>query len=165
MLTSQYLFTLTTSPTSTSPWGSKLPAHLASLRIGICSWAFSKVMKAVVALLKSWGIRTIIYINYTLDVDVFASRLTHQIPHFFSWRPDPLVEAVDSGCVATRWGPTERLCQLTVVRNWQSPEPGILPASLTSAGSSSVEGSNLVPSTTRDVVGLRQTDSPSPRSN
>ena len=26
-----------------------------------------------------------------LDVDPFASRLTHQIPCFFSWRPDPLV--------------------------------------------------------------------------
>ena len=31
-----------------------------------------------------------------LEVDLFASRLTHQLPHFFSWRPDPLAEAVDA---------------------------------------------------------------------
>ena len=31
-----------------------------------------------------------------LDVDLFASRLTHQLPRFFSWRPDPLAEAVDA---------------------------------------------------------------------
>jgi len=31
-----------------------------------------------------------------LDVDLFASRLTHQLPQFFSWRPDPLAEAVDA---------------------------------------------------------------------
>ena len=31
-----------------------------------------------------------------LDVDLFASRLTYQMPCFFSWRPDPLAEAVDA---------------------------------------------------------------------
>ena len=31
-----------------------------------------------------------------LEVDLFASRLTHQLPWFFSWRPDPLAEAVDA---------------------------------------------------------------------
>ena len=38
-------------------------------------------------------------INLTLgplEVDLFASRLTHQLPRFFSWRPDPLAEAVDA---------------------------------------------------------------------
>ena len=38
-----------------------------------------------------------------LDVDLFASRLTHQIPRFFSWRPDPLAEAVDA--FQQDWGP------------------------------------------------------------
>ena len=32
----------------------------------------------------------------TLHVDLFASRLTHQLPQFFSWRPDPEAEAVDA---------------------------------------------------------------------
>ena len=31
-----------------------------------------------------------------LEVDLFASRLTYQILRFFSWRPDPLAEAVDA---------------------------------------------------------------------
>ena len=31
-----------------------------------------------------------------LEVDLFASRLTHQLPRFFSWRPDPLAEATDT---------------------------------------------------------------------
>ena len=31
-----------------------------------------------------------------LEVDLFASRLTHQLPRFFSWKMDPLAEAVDA---------------------------------------------------------------------
>ena len=31
-----------------------------------------------------------------LEVDLFASRPTYQLPHFFSWRPDPLAEATDA---------------------------------------------------------------------
>ena len=30
-----------------------------------------------------------------LEVDLFASRLTNQCPRYFSWRPDPYVEATD----------------------------------------------------------------------
>ena len=30
-----------------------------------------------------------------LEVDLFASQLTHQLHRFFSWRPDPLAEATD----------------------------------------------------------------------
>ena len=31
-----------------------------------------------------------------LEVDLFASRLTTQLPRFYSWRPDPQSEAVDA---------------------------------------------------------------------
>ena len=31
-----------------------------------------------------------------LEVDLFASRLYKQLPRYFSWRPDPLVEATDA---------------------------------------------------------------------
>ena len=31
-----------------------------------------------------------------LEVDLFASRLTHQLPCYFSWRLDPLAEATDA---------------------------------------------------------------------
>ena len=31
-----------------------------------------------------------------LEVDLFASRLTKQLPRFYSWRPDPEAEATDT---------------------------------------------------------------------
>ena len=31
-----------------------------------------------------------------LEVDLFASRLTYQLPRYFSWRPDPSAEATDA---------------------------------------------------------------------
>ena len=31
-----------------------------------------------------------------LEIDLFASRLSSQLPRFFSWRPDPLAEATDA---------------------------------------------------------------------
>ena len=31
-----------------------------------------------------------------LEVDLFATRLIYQLPQFYSWRPDPLVEATDT---------------------------------------------------------------------
>ena len=31
-----------------------------------------------------------------LEIDLFASRLSFQLPRFFSWRPDPLAEATDA---------------------------------------------------------------------
>ena len=40
--------------------------------------------------------RTICRTLGPLEVDLFASRLTHQLPRFFSWKPDPLAEAVDA---------------------------------------------------------------------
>ena len=32
----------------------------------------------------------------SLEVDLFASRLSNQLPRYFSWRPDPLAEATDA---------------------------------------------------------------------
>ena len=31
-----------------------------------------------------------------MEIDLFASRLSFQLPRFFSWRPDPLAEATDA---------------------------------------------------------------------
>ena len=31
-----------------------------------------------------------------LEVDLLASRLSNQLPRYFSWRPDPLAEATDA---------------------------------------------------------------------
>ena len=38
----------------------------------------------------------IVTVMGTLEVDLFASRLTRQLPHFYSWRPDPEAEATDA---------------------------------------------------------------------
>lgn len=40
--------------------------------------------------------RTINAIWGPLEVDLFASRLSHQLSRFFSWRPDPLAEATNA---------------------------------------------------------------------
>jgi len=96
----------------------------------------------------------------TLEVDLFASRLTYQMPRFFSWRPDPLVEAVDA--FQQNWG---------LLRDFANNPQWCLiggvssPASPTSVGGTSVEGSCLVPSTPGNVVGLSQTDYSSSRSD
>lgn len=37
-----------------------------------------------------------------VNLDLFASRLTAQLPHFFSWRPDPLALATDA--LLQSWG-------------------------------------------------------------
>ena len=39
---------------------------------------------------------SIIQIFGPLEVNLFSSRLTYLLPRYFSWRPDPLVEATDS---------------------------------------------------------------------
>ena len=37
-----------------------------------------------------------------IEVDLFADRLNHQVPRFWSWRPDPLAEGVDALTVVWR---------------------------------------------------------------
>ena len=48
-----------------------------------------------------------------LEVDMFASRLTDQLPDFISWRLDPLTEA--TGCICTRLEGISGICQPTFV--------------------------------------------------
>ena len=48
-----------------------------------------------------WMLSPVVFqkVNQTLgplEVDLFASQLIHQLPRFFSWRPDPQAEAVDA---------------------------------------------------------------------
>ena len=54
--------------------------HLDSSDWKLCPAVFQ-------ALQNRWG---------PLDIDLFASRLTNQLPRFVSWKPDPLSEAVDA---------------------------------------------------------------------
>ena len=55
-------------------------SHLDSSDWKLCPAVFQ-------ALQNRWG---------PLDIDLFASRLTNQLPRFVSWKPDPLSEAVDA---------------------------------------------------------------------
>jgi len=52
-----------------------------------------------------------------LEVDLFASRLTKQIPHFHSWRPDPEAEATDTFMHQFEGFPTPMYHFLTKVRS------------------------------------------------
>jgi len=54
-----------------------------------------------------------------LDVDLFACWWTHQIPHPASLAGDQ-APGVSSECIPTGLGPTEKLCQPTMVINWYS---------------------------------------------
>jgi len=47
-----------------------------------------------------------------LEVNLVTLRLTHQLPQFFSWRPDP---QASSRCLSTRLEPVEGVCQSSVV--------------------------------------------------
>ena len=57
-----------------------------------------------------------------LEVDLFASRLTRQLPRFYSWRPDSEAEAMDAfmqGLVSMRG-----VCQPPVVPNTSLSDQG-----------------------------------------
>ena len=47
------------------------------------------------AIVRTWG---------PLEVDLFASRLTYQLPQFVSWKPDPL--AIQTDAFAMNWQTT-----------------------------------------------------------
>ena len=86
-----------------------------------------------------------------LEVDLFASRLTHQLPRYFSWRPDPLAEATDA--FRQDW-----VCQPTLVPYGESSESSDGTGSPDRPSGSSVEGSTLVPSPSESIVGVPSTD-------
>ena len=91
-----------------------------------------------------------------LHVDLFASRLTHQLPRFFSWRPDPEAEAVDA--FTQDWsqirGPG--LCQPTMVSHTTMSDTHQTPTGKSPSDCPLMEDSTMVPSPSEDVGGLSQ---------
>ena len=81
-----------------------------------------------------------------LEVDLFASRLTHQIPRFFSWKMDPLAEAVDA--FQQDWKSVNSYANLP----WC-----LIGHVLNNLGDSSVERSSLVSSSPKDAKRLSMT--------
>ena len=51
---------------------SELPVHLLPFGLACAPWAFTKVMKAIVTLLRSWGTKIIIYIDDILIMEESA---------------------------------------------------------------------------------------------
>ena len=90
-----------------------------------------------------------------LEIDLFASRLTFQLPWFFSWRPDPQTAAVDA--FQQDW----RICQPLMVPGGTGIEQGGVWAGSDSSGSSGLEGSDMVSSPTQDAEGSPPSSLPS----
>ena len=70
-----------------------------------------------------------------------------------------------SGCLPTGLGATEGICQSTMVPDQQSLEPSPPTTSSTGVGSTGMEGSDLVPSSTGDVMGFSLSNHSSSGSN
>ena len=69
-----------------------LPGHLNTVadresRVLLDRWDWQLHPKIFLKINQIWG---------PLTIDLFASRLTHQLPAYFSWRPDPWASATDA---------------------------------------------------------------------
>ena len=60
-------------------------------------------------------------------------------------------------CLSTGLGPSEGLCEPPMVPNWEGPEPSEDSTGSGDTGSSRLEGTTLVPSSPRNVMGLPST--------
>ena len=80
-----------------------------------------------------------------LEVDLFASRLTHQLPQFFSLKPDPLAIATDAFLLD--WGSTEGICKPSMGVDRQSPITSTGANGRPGTSSTSLERSDMVPNT------------------
>ena len=82
-----------------------------------------------------------------LEIDLFASRLTKQLPRYYSWRPDP-------ECFSTELGSSKRVCQLPMVLNTTVSDPDKTTAGRSFVNNTTLAFSTLVSSPSRDVAGL-----------
>ena len=82
-----------------------------------------------------------------LEVNLFSSRLSSQLPWFFSWRPDPQAEATDAFL-------SEGLCQPSLVLSRKSSETGEGPTGSGDISGSSLERSAMVSRSPRDALGF-----------
>lgn len=52
----------------------------------------------------------------TPDIDLFASRLNHQLPRYVAWEPDSGAEAIDAFSID--WGGDVLLCFPSILPRW-----------------------------------------------
>ena len=88
-----------------------------------------------------------------VEVDLFASHLTTQLPHFYSWRPDPEAEVTDAFMHAGLDN-LSGICQPTVVPDTSLPHQGDKASSTCSINNTIVENPVMVPNGTRTSGGL-----------
>ena len=93
-----------------------------------------------------------------LEVDLFASYLTHQLASYVSWRPD-VPRGNGDRCIHPELDRAQGLCQPSMEPDREDNNTGQKPESTLGPGDASVEIASLVPLTTAD--GSR-TVSPSP---
>ena len=82
-------------------------------------------------------------------IDLFASRLSHQLPQYFAWKPDPFSQETDA--LQQIWGSQflyafPPFCLILQVEKSELP-----PSRKTVACHTNLAVSDLVPPTTRDV--------------
>ncbi len=94
-----------------------------------------------------------------LEIDLFASRLTAQLPRFFTWRPDPVAEATDA--FSQKLGGGERVCLPTFCPNRKMPPKTSRSRRFSSGVSSaSLEITTLVPTSAASVCSQSNSSSP-----
>ena len=122
-------------------------SHLDSSDWKLCPAVFQ-------ALQNRWG---------PLDIDLFASRLTNQLPRFVSWRPDPLSEAVDA--FSLQWNKVKGYAFSPILPFRQVPQSGSETAGTTASPcSTSVENPTLVSSFIGPSYRPSSPSSPNPQS-
>ena len=87
-----------------------------------------------------------------LEVDLFASRLTYQLIHYFSWRLDPLAEATDT--FQQNWASLKGFANLP----WC-----LIGRILSNPGSSDLERPVMVPSSPEYALGVSSEDTSTPQ--
>ena len=99
-----------------------------------------------------------------LEIDLFASRLTRQLPCFYSWRPDPKAEATDAFLHAGL-GKGTRFCQPTLVPHTPVLNQGQDRGGENGPNGSLAENAIMVPGITGATGGLSKSSPTSTRSS
>ena len=97
-----------------------------------------------------------------VQIDLFASHLTKQLPAFHSWRPD--LEALGKDAFH-QIGPRGGICQPSMLYDHSLLKPNKESGCKSGDGHPTVDSPTLVPNNPRDAGGLPQASSSSGRSS
>ena len=77
-----------------------------------------------------------------IEVDLFESRLTYQVPRFFSWKPNP--PGTSNRCLLTKMESVSGICKSTMGVNCLSTVRSSVPEGQCGFDSSSMENAGIV---------------------